>query len=74
VPTKGEVATKRFTLGAVFVYQLALWQRSGSALAALWQRFERGLPLNVGLKHYLKAARQRLNHHEGTTDSNSLQE
>ena len=45
VPTKGEVATTRFALGAVLVYQLALWQR-----------FEQGLPPNVGLKHYLKAA------------------
>jgi hypothetical protein len=45
VPTKGRVATTRFALGAVLVYQLALW----------W-RFEQGLDLNVGLKHFLKAA------------------
>jgi Transposase DDE domain len=45
VPTKGKVPTARFILGAVFVYQLVLWQR-----------FEQGLPLNVGLKYYLKAA------------------
>jgi hypothetical protein len=44
VPTKGEIATERFALGAVLVYQLALWQR-----------FEQGLAPNVGLKHYLKA-------------------
>ncbi len=45
VPTKGIVATQRFALGAILVYQLALWQR-----------FEQGLELNVGLKPYLKAA------------------
>jgi hypothetical protein len=45
VPTKGETATARFALGAVFVYQLVLWYR-----------FEHELPLNAGLKHFLKAA------------------
>ncbi len=45
VPTKGKIATARFTLGAVLVYQLALWYR-----------FEQGMDLNVGLKHFLKAA------------------
>ena len=44
VPTKGQKATACFALGAVFVYQLAIWQR-----------FEQGLPTNVGLKYYLKA-------------------
>ncbi len=45
VPTKGLVATRRFALGCVFVYQLALLYR-----------YEHGLPLNVGLKPFLKAA------------------
>jgi hypothetical protein len=45
VPTKGKIATARFALGAVLVYQLAVWQRH-----------EDKLQLNVGLKHYLKAA------------------
>lgn len=48
VLTKGLVATRRFVLGAVFVYQLALLYR-----------FEQGLhpaDLNVGLKAFLKAA------------------
>jgi hypothetical protein len=49
VPTKGLVATRRFALGAIFVYQLALLYR-----------FEhcglRGAALNVGLKAFLKAA------------------
>jgi hypothetical protein len=48
VPTKGLVATRRFVLGAVFVYQLALLYRH-----------EQGLDLsdlNVGLKPFLKAA------------------
>lgn len=45
VPTKGLVATQRFVLGAVFVYQLALLYRH-----------EHGLDLNVGLKPFLKAA------------------
>ena len=44
VPTKGLVNTRRFALGAIFVYQLALLYR-----------FERGLSLNVGLKAFLKA-------------------
>jgi hypothetical protein len=45
VPTKGLVATKRFALGALFVYQLALLYR-----------FEQGLSLRVGLKAFLRAA------------------
>jgi hypothetical protein len=45
VPTKGLVATRRWALGAILVYQLALWYR-----------FEQGLDLNIGLKAFLKAA------------------
>jgi Transposase DDE domain len=45
VPTKGLVNTRRFALGAVFVYQLTLWYRQ-----------EHGLDLRVGLKPFLKAA------------------
>jgi hypothetical protein len=45
VPTKGLIATQRFALGAIFVYQLALLYR-----------FEHGLELCVGLKAFLKAA------------------
>lgn len=45
VPTKGLVNTRRFALGAIFVYQLALLYR-----------FQNGLDLNVGLKAFLKAA------------------
>lgn len=45
VPTKGLINTKRFALGAIFVYQLALLYR-----------FEHGQPLNIGLKPFLKAA------------------
>lgn len=45
VPTKGLVNTRRFALGAIFVYQLALLYR-----------FQLGLELNVGLKAFLKAA------------------
>lgn len=45
VPTKGLVATKRFALGALFVYQLALLYR-----------WEQGLSLRVGLKSFLRAA------------------
>jgi hypothetical protein len=45
VPTKGLTATRRFALGAIFVYQLALLQRA-----------EAGLDLRVGLKSFLKAA------------------
>jgi hypothetical protein len=45
VPTKGLLATQRFALGAIFVYQLALWYR-----------FEHQLPLCIGLKAFLKAA------------------
>jgi Transposase DDE domain len=45
VPSKGLVNTRRFALGAVFVYQLTLWYRH-----------EHGLDLRVGLKPFLKAA------------------
>lgn len=45
VPTKGLTNTRRFVLGAIFVYQLALFYR-----------FQNGLDLNVGLKAFLKAA------------------
>lgn len=45
VPTKGLVNTRRFALGAVLVYQLAVLYR-----------FENGLALRVGLKAFLKSA------------------
>jgi len=45
VPTRGQTATTRFVLGAVFVYQLTLLLRH-----------ERGLDLRVGLKPFLQAA------------------
>ena len=45
VPTKGLRATRRFALGAVFTYQLALLARSDA-----------GLALRIGLKAFLKAA------------------
>jgi hypothetical protein len=45
VPTKGLTNTRRFALGAIFVYQLALLYR-----------FEHDLDLNLGLKAFLKAA------------------
>lgn len=45
VPTKGLLATQRFALGAIFVYQLALLYR-----------FEQHLELCVGLKAFLKSA------------------
>lgn len=45
VPTKGLLATQRFALGAIFVYQLALLYR-----------FEHDLELCIGLKAFLKAA------------------
>jgi hypothetical protein len=41
VPTKGLIATQRFALGAIFVYQLALLYR-----------FEHDLELCVGLKAF----------------------
>jgi len=44
-PTCGLIATQRFALGAIFVYQLALLYR-----------FEHNLELCVGLKAFLKAA------------------
>jgi hypothetical protein len=45
VPTKGLVNTRRFALGAIIVYQLALWYR-----------YEHDQDLRVGLKAFLKAA------------------
>lgn len=45
VPTTGHLATSRYVLGCIFVYQIALWYRA-----------ERGLPLNVGMKAFLRAA------------------
>jgi Transposase DDE domain len=45
VPTKGLTNTRRFVLGAIFVYQLALLYC-----------FEHTLPLRLGLKAFLKAA------------------
>ncbi|MBI4507896.1 MAG: transposase [Chloroflexi bacterium] len=45
VPTRGLLATQRFALGAVFVYQLSLLYR-----------FETGGELRVGLKAFLNAA------------------
>jgi hypothetical protein len=45
VPTRGLTATRRWALGCVFVYQLALLYRH-----------EHGLDLNIGLKAFLKAA------------------
>ncbi len=45
VPTRGLLATRRFALSAVLVYQLAVWHR-----------FEVGDDLRVGLKPFLKAA------------------
>ena len=45
VPTRGLMATRRFVLGAVLVYQVALLPR-----------FETGESLRVGLKPFLKAA------------------
>ena len=45
VPTRGLLPTRRYVLGAVLVYQLALLRR-----------FENGDDLRVGLKPYLQAA------------------
>jgi len=45
VPTKGLLATQRFALGAIFVYQLAFLYR-----------FEQHLELCIGLKAFLKSA------------------
>jgi hypothetical protein len=45
VPTKGLANTRRFALGAIVVYQLALWYR-----------YEHDQDLRVGLKAFLKAA------------------
>ena len=45
VPTKGLRATRRFALGALFVYQLSLLHR-----------YQQGADLRIGLKAFLKAA------------------
>ena len=45
VPTTGTLATQRYVLGCIFVYQVALWYRC-----------MQGLPLNVGMKAFLRAA------------------
>ena len=45
VPTRGLVATSRFVLGAIFVYQLVLLYR-----------YQHSEPLRIGLKAFLKAA------------------
>ena len=45
VPTRGRMATRRWILGAVLVYQLTVWCR-----------FEAGDDLRVGLKPFIKAA------------------
>jgi Transposase DDE domain len=45
VPTRGLVATQRFALGAIFVYQLSLLYR-----------YHQGADLRVGLKAFLRAA------------------
>ena len=45
VPTKGLLRTRRFALGAILLYQLALLYR-----------FQHDQPLRVGLKAFLKAA------------------
>jgi hypothetical protein len=45
VPTKGLCNTRRFALGAILLYQLALLYR-----------FQHDQPLRVGLKAFLKAA------------------
>jgi hypothetical protein len=45
VPTRGLLATRRFALGAVLVYQLTVWHR-----------FEAGDDLRIGLKAFIKAA------------------
>lgn len=45
VPTRGSCATRRFVLGAIFVYQLALLHR-----------FQTGEHLRVGLKAFIRAA------------------
>jgi hypothetical protein len=45
VPTKGLTNTRRFALGAIFVYQLTVWYRH-----------EHAMDLRVGLKAFLKAA------------------
>jgi hypothetical protein len=41
----GVLATCQYLLGCIFVYQVALWYRA-----------KHGLPLNVGMKAFLRAA------------------
>ena len=45
VPTIGVLATQCYVLGCIFVDQVAVWYRA-----------EQGLPLNVGMKAFLRAA------------------
>ena len=45
VPTRGLVATRRFALGAIFVYQLTVLQR-----------YHQGADPRAGLKAFLRAA------------------
>lgn len=45
VPTRGRMATRRWVLGAVLVYQLTIWRR-----------FQAGEDLRTGLKPFIKAA------------------
>ena len=45
VPTTGRLPTQHWVLGAIFVYQLALWYRA-----------THGLSLNLGLKAFVRAA------------------
>ena len=45
VPTTGALATQRYVLGCIFVYQVAIWYRA-----------THDLPLNVGMKAFLRAA------------------
>ena len=45
VPTTGWLATRRYVLGCIFAYQIALWYRA-----------EHRLPLNAGMKAMLRAA------------------
>jgi DDE family transposase len=45
VPTTGWGPTRRWVLGCIFVYQIALWYRA-----------EHGLPLNLGMKAFVRAA------------------
>ena len=45
VPTTGFLATQCYVLGCIFVDQVAVWYRA-----------EQSLPLNVGMKAFLRAA------------------